>query len=141
MDPLNRQVLYNIVRLLSPQRDGQTITHGKLIEELGKPVPSKRQLSDAVILQAYRHYVTNAGVNSADRVVSYEEASQLTGKSVEAIRQAAYRKSVIRLTEYRDGRVRAGVVFRSLKDWCKWTPEEFDRAARLLDSIRAEADQ
>ena len=136
MRPLERQVLYNAFRLVESLRDGRTINRDELIEELRKPIPPRRDLSDAVILHGYRHYVINAGVKSAHRVITYEEASLLTGKSVEAIRQAAYRKAIIRLTEYRDGRERAGVVFNSLAAWLKWSPEKFRKVERTLNEIR-----
>ena len=112
------------------------ISREKLIEVLRKPVPAVGRPSDAEILHAYRHYVINAAVQSANTVISYEEASALCGKSVEAVRQAAYRGVVEKLTEYWDGRERAGVVFRSLADWCRWTPQDFTEAQQSLNEMR-----
>ena len=107
-----------------------------MIEKLRKPVPAVGRPPDAVILHAYRHYVINAAVRSANTVISYEEASALCGKSVEAVRQAAYRGVVEKLTEYWNGRERAGVVFRSLAEWCRWTPQEFTEAEQSLNEMR-----
>ena len=70
------------------------------------------------------------------RVVTYAEAAALSGKSLQAIRQAAYRGAILKTTEYRDGWERTGVYLRYLADWCKWTPEGFEEAARQLDAMR-----
>ena len=114
-----------------------TITREHLIDELRKPLPPVSGCpSDAVILHAYRHYVTNAGVKNVLRIVTYEEAATLADKSVEAIRQAAYRGTIMKSTEYWNGRERTGVFLKSLSDWCKWTHQEYQEAESRLESMR-----
>ena len=89
-----------------------------------------------MILHAYRLYVINAGVQNVYRIVTYEEAATLANKSVEAIRQAAYRGTLMKSTEYLNGRERAGVRLKSLANWCKWTAEEYREADSRLREIR-----
>ena len=137
MDPLKTQALLNAALLAEQLEPGQTITREELIERLRKPLPTIRDCpSDAVILHAYRHYVINAGVSNVHRIVTYEEASTLANKSVEAIRQAAYRGTIMKSAEYWNGRERTGVFLKSLSDWCKWTPQQYQDADGLLRSMR-----
>ncbi len=137
LDSLKRQALRNAALLVASLEPGETITREWLIEELRRPVPpASARESDAVIRHSYRHYVLNAGVSNATQIVSYSEAAALTGKSVEAIRQAAYRGSLKKMTEYRDGRERSGVVLQSLADWCNWPVEHFEESARLAAEWR-----
>ena len=62
-------------------------------------------------------------------MVTYRQAAELAETTVAAIRQAAYRKDLIRLTVYRNGREWSGVTLRSLADWRKWSHERFEAAA------------
>ena len=137
MDPLKRQALLNAAVVVAKLEQGQTITRDDLIEELRKPLPSDHGCpSDAEILHAYRLYVINAGVQNVYRIVTYEEAATLANKSVEAIRQAAYRGTLMKSTEYLNGRERAGVFLKSLANWCKWTSQEYGEADSRLREIR-----
>ena len=137
MDPLKRQALLNAARVVEKLKPKQTITREDLIEELRKALPAgSGRPSDAVILHAYRHYVTNAGVKNVHRIVTYEEAAILANKSVEAIRQAAYRGTLRTSTEYWDGRERPGVFLNSLSAWCKWTSQKYQEADCRLRSMR-----
>ena len=138
MDPLKRQAMRNAYRVIQNTKPGQPIDRDWLIEELGRPVPppSGRE-SDHEILAAYEHYVTNAGVQHVHRVVSYDQAAAISGKSVEAIRQAAYRGSIRKTTVYREGKgKRVGVYLYSLRNWCGWTAKEFQEAVCQLDDMR-----
>ena len=141
MDPLKRQALYNAAVLVAKLEEGQTITRDQLIAELRKSLPPVRDCpSDAVILHAYRYHVLNAGLKNGYRTVTYEEAAALADKSVEAIRQAAYRGTLRKSTEYWNGRERTGVYIESLADWCKWTPQERREADRGLQALREDHD-
>ena len=141
LDPLKRQALLNAARVVERLEPNQTITREDLIEELRKPLPAGRGYpSDAVILHAYRHYITNAGVKNVPRIVTYEEAAILANKSVEAIRQAAYRGTLMKSIEYWDGRERRGVFLSSLSAWCKWTSQEYQEADSGLRSMREARD-
>ena len=70
------------------------------------------------------------------KAVTYDEAAELLGKSVEAVRQAAYRGSVTKTTEYRKGRERVGVRLDSLRKWLGWDDADYRDAARRLTVIR-----
>ena len=137
MDSLKRQALLNAARVVEKLEPGQSITREELIEALRSPLPVGSGCPpDAVIRHAYRLYIENAGVAQAYRIVSYEEAATLANKSVEAIRQAAYRGALMKSTEYRNGRERTGVFLNSLEKWCKWTPQEYQAADSRLRSMR-----
>ena len=137
MDPLKRQALWNAALVAAKLEPGQTITRDDLIEELRKPLPSgSGSPPDAVILHAYYLYVINAGVQNVYQIVTYEEAATLANKSVEAIRQAAYRGTLMKSTEYLNGRERVGVRLKSLANWCEWTPQEYREAGTWLRDIR-----
>ena len=138
MDYLKLQALRNAFRVVERLKRGETISREALIDALREPLPPAPGLeSEAVILHAYRYYVINRGVKSANQVVTYEEAAVLSGKSVEAIRQAAYRGTLVKMTEYRDGRTRAGVVAKSLSDWCGWTSQKFEDAmSKVNEGLR-----
>ena len=137
MNPLERQALLNTALVIEKLNPGQTITREDLIDELRKPLPPASGCpSDAVILHAYRHFVTNGGVKNVHQIVTYEEAAALANKSVEAIRQAAYRRTLMKSTEYRNGREGTGVFLYSLSDWCKWTSREYKEAASRLRLMR-----
>ena len=137
MDVLKRQALLNAARVVAKLEKGNTITRDDLIEELRQPLPSGSGCpSDAEILHAYRLYVINAGVQNSYRIVTYEEAASLANKSVEAIRQAAYRRTLVKSTEYLNGKERSGVFLNSLANWCKWTSQEYREADRRLREIR-----
>ena len=142
MDPLKRQALYNAFKLVASLNPREKIVREELIDALRRPVPpAAERESDAVIRHAYRHYIINADVDNAERIVSYFEASVLTNKSVEALRAAAYRGTLAKVTEFRDGRDRVGVTLRSLADWCNWDQRYFEESGRLLDSIREVRDE
>ena len=137
MDPLKRQSLLNAARVVEKLNPRETISREELIEELRKPLPAVRECpSDTVILHAYRHYVINAGVANVHRIVNYGEASTLANKSVEAIRQAAYRGTIMKSTEYWNGRARTGVYLTSLAEWCGWTSQEYQEADTRLKAMR-----
>ena len=137
MDALKRQALLNAARVVAKLEKDDTITRDDLIEGLRQPLPSGSGYpSDAVILHAYRLHVINAGVQNSYRIVTYEEAASLANKSVEAIRQAAYRRTLMKSTEYLNGKERSGVFLKSLANWCKWTPQEYHEADRRLREIR-----
>ena len=141
MDPLKRHALLNAALVVEKLHPDQTITREDLIEELRKPLPAASECpSDAVILHAYRHYVINAGVKNVHRIVTYEEAATLANKSVEAIRQATYRGTLMKSTEYWDGRERTGVFLNSLSEWCRWTSQEYREADSRLRSMREDRD-
>ena len=137
MDALKRQALLNAAMVVARLEPDQSITREALIDELRKPLPPTSGCpSDSEILHTYRHYVINAGVKNVHRIVTYEEAATLANKSVEAIRQAAYRGTIMKSTEYWNGRERTGVFLKSLSGWCKWTSQEYQEADTLLGSMR-----
>ena len=141
MDRLKRSALLNAVYVIEGLEPGQSITREDLIEELRRPLPVGSGCpSDAEILHAYRHCVENVGVLRVYRTATYEEAATLTKKSVEAIRQAAYRQKLVKSTEYLNGKVRTGVYLKSLADWCGWTAEEYQEADSRLKSMRQALD-
>ena len=141
MDALKRQALLNAARVVTKLEKGDTITRDDLIEELRQPLPSGSGYpSDAEILHAYRLYVINAGVQNIYQIVTYEEAAALANKSVEAIRQAAYRRTLMKSTEYLNGKERTGVFLKSLSNWCKWTPAEYHETDGRLREIREASD-
>ena len=137
MDNLARQAFWNAALLVEKLEPGETITREKLIKQLRRPLPpiAERQ-SDATISHAYRHYILNAGVSRAYDVITYDEAADLAGKSIAAIRQAAYRGALIKTTQYWAGRERTGVYFKSLADWCDWPPDRFQDAEKELEKLR-----
>ena len=107
------------------------------MEELRKPLPPLLDLeSDQAIRADYDHYVLHAGVSRPYKVLTYDEAAELLGKSVEAVRQAAYRGSLPKTTEYRKGRERVGVRLDSLRKWVRWDDAGYRDAARRLTVIR-----
>ena len=138
MNHLERQAMLNANLLVtSLKNDTDTITRAKLLDILRRPLPPRSECdSDAVIRHAYRVNVLNAGVQKAYDLLTYDEAATLAGKSVEAVRQAAYRKAILKSTEYRDGREHTGVFFKSLADWCKWSAQQFKEAETLLQTMR-----
>ena len=141
MDPLKRQALLNAARVVARLEPDQAIAREDLIAELRKPLPTRNECpSDAEILNAYRHYVTNAGVENVHRIVTYEEAAALSKRSVEAIRQAAYRRTLMKSTEFWNGRERTGVYLKSLANWCRWSAQEYREADTQLKSMREARD-
>ena len=138
MNYLERQAMRNAYILVTNlKNDDDTITRAELLDVLRQPLPPRSECeSDAVIRHAYHLTVLNAGVQRAYQIVTYEEAATLAGKSVEAIRQAAYRKAISKSTEYWNGRERTGVFFESLAGWCKWSGQQFKEAETLLQSMR-----
>ena len=138
MNSLERQAMRNAnILVTSLKNDDDTITRAELLNILRRPLPPRRECgSDAIIRHAYRLNVLNAGVQRAHQIVTYDEAATLAGKSVEAIRQAAYRKAISKSTEYWNGGERTGVFFKSLADWCKWSAQQSKEAETLLQSMR-----
>ena len=134
MDNLTRRALWNVVSAVERLKDGESITREELVDALRQPRDPDDAPSDAVLRHAYRHHILRAGVKNADDVVTYELAAELAGKKVEAIRQAAYRRRLVRLVAYRDGRERTGVTLRSLAEWSGWSGDEMKAAARKVEA-------
>lgn len=129
MDTQTKRVLYNLVVLVQSLRREQNITREQMIDRLRRRVPADDLPSEAQLRHAYRHLILNAGIKNADQVVTHREAAALANTTVSAIRQAAYRKDLTRLTVYRHGREWSGVTLRSLAAWRKWPRERFETAA------------
>ena len=129
MDTQTKRVLYNLVVLVESLKPEHQITRNELIERLRRQVPIDNLPSEAVLRHACRHLILNAGIKNAEQVLTYRQAAELAETTVAAIRQAAYRKDLIRLTVFRSGREWSGVTLRSLADWRKWPPERFEAAA------------
>ncbi|MYA41183.1 MAG: hypothetical protein F4Z31_05470 [Gemmatimonadetes bacterium] len=129
MDTQTKRVLYNIVALVESLKTGESISREEMIERLRRRVPADDLPSEPVLRHAFRHFILNAGIRNAEQVVTYRQAARLAGTTVAAIRQAAYRKALIRLTVYRDGREWSGVTLRSLAVWRKWSSERFQAVA------------
>ena len=132
MDTQTKRVLYNLVSLVEALTPDQRITRQKLVARLRRPVPADNLPSEPVLRHAYRHLILNAGIPNAEQVVTHREAAALAETTVAAIRQAAYRKDLIRLTVFRAGREWSGVTLRSLADWRKWSQERFAAAAAAV---------
>jgi hypothetical protein len=138
MDNTKRQALKNAARVARRLQSGEELNSAEVIKELRKPLPPLSVLeSDQAIRADYDHYVLHAGVSQPYRVLSYDEAAALTGKSVEAVRQAAYRGSINKTTEFRKGRERVGVRLDSLRKWVGWNSSECREASRRLDAMRS----
>lgn len=137
MDNMTRQAFWNAALVIASMNEGESITREELIDRLRAPLPSiDARPNDASILHAYRHYIQNAGVSQPYDVVTYVEAADLAGKSVQAIRQAAFRGAVMKTTQYWGGRHRTGVYLNSLAEWCRWSGAEFRAAERELGEMR-----
>lgn len=129
MDTQTKRVLYNVVALVESLKAGQSITREAMIDRLRRRVPADDLPSEPVLRHAFRHLILHAGIRDAAQVVTYRQAAQLAGTTVAAIRQAAYRKDLTRLTVYHHGRERSGVTLPSLAAWRKWTRERFEAVA------------
>lgn len=137
MDNMTRQAYRNAATVVASLKEGESITREELVDQLRAPLPSiDARSTDASILHAYRHYILNAGVSQPYDVVTYEEAADLAGKSVQAIRQAAFRGVLMKTTQFWGGRNRTGVYLNSLADWCRWSGAEFRAAERELGEMR-----
>ena len=137
MDNTKRLALKNTARLARRLQAGEVLTPEEIVEELRKPLPPLKQLeSDQAIRAEFDHYVIHAGVTRPYEVLTYDEAAELVGKSVEAVRQAAYRGSLTKTTEYRKGQERVGIRMDSLRKWVGWDEKEYPDAADRLDAIR-----
>ena len=136
MDKLTKRALWNAVSLVEGLEDGGTITKEAIVDALRRPLPDITP-DDTQIFHAYRHLILRAGVKNADKVATYEEAAELAGTTVAAIRQLAYRGKLVKLGTYVNGRERRGVTLRSLGEWCGWSPDELKDAAAKLESFEA----
>ena len=137
MDDLARQALRNSYRAVTAAAKTGTITARELADQLRQPLPpvGSRE-DDATILSTYMRVVVGAGVRN--RLVSYVEASKLSGKSVDSIRMARSRGVILGTTEYRDGgRARTvGVWLYSLAGWLRWGVAQTRKASEQLDAMR-----
>ena len=134
MDKLTRRALHNAAALVARLEPGESISREDLIDALRQPdLPDDQRPSDAIIHHAYRHYVLRGGIENAETVLTYEEAAELAGISVAAVRQAAYRGRLVKLGTYRYDRERSGVTLRSLAEWRRWTHSELKAAARRVE--------
>ena len=132
MDKLTRQALWNAAALVAGLEPGQSITREELIEALRRPLPDDVP-SDPHIYHAHRFHVLKAGIKHAATVVTYEQAAELADTTVEAVRQAAYRGRLDKISVYRHGRERVGVTLQSLADWQRWSPDQIEEVARRVD--------
>lgn len=139
MDSGEIQALKNSAKLAAiALTRSEPISPDEVLRVLRRPLPDPRDLEDYAIIAAdYKHWVTNAGITGARRVVSYKEASKLTGKSQQAIRQAAHRGQIRKTTERWRGRETVGVYLDSLAEWAGWSLDKWRRAARRIDKARA----
>ena len=134
MDKLTRRALWNAVSVVESLKDGESITREALVDALRRPLPDITP-SEAEIRHAYRHYIIRAGVQNADDVVTYAQAAEFAGTTVEAIRQAAYRGRLAKLGVYRYGREWSGVTLRSLAEWRGWSAAQLKAAARQIEAL------
>ena len=133
MDRLTRRALHNAAALVASLEPGEAISREDLIDALRQPdLPDDLRPSDAVIHHAYRHYVLRGGIGHAATIVDYSLAAELSGTSVEAVRQAAYRGRLEKQSVYRYGRERAGVTLQSLAGWQRWSPQQSEEFARRI---------
>ena len=90
MDDNTRLALKNAARVARRLQSDEVLSPKEIIEELRKPLPPRSVLeSDQAIRADYDHYVLQAGVSSPYRVVTYDEAAELTGKSHQSLWAAA----------------------------------------------------
>lgn len=134
MDNLTRRALWNATSVIEKLEPGEQIKREDLIDALRRPLPADGVPPDATIHHGYRHHVLRGGIRNAEAVVTYEQAANLAGTTVEAVRQAAYRGSLVKLATYFHGRERSGVTLRSLAEWRNWTHEQFTAAAGRVAS-------
>ncbi|MCY4085516.1 MAG: hypothetical protein OXG37_01165 [Actinomycetia bacterium] len=140
MNNQTRQAMWNVAVLAGSLKPDESITREELIKALRSPLPDARQRpSDGEIQHTYHHFIVNGGVHDAEQLVSYSVAAALSGRSIQAIRQAAHRGILTKLTVYRDGRQHTAIVLRTLADWCRWTQDYFENRARLADELRKES--
>ncbi len=137
MEKQTKRALWNAAQTIASLKEGESITREGLIERLARPLPMPTP-SEAVIRHAYRHYVIFGGIRNAAKVVPYEKAAVLAGTSVGAIRQAAYRGDLVKLTVLWNGRRRTGVTLQSLSDWRRWPQRRFEEADREVADLMSE---
>ncbi|MDE2804047.1 MAG: hypothetical protein OXN18_02765 [Gemmatimonadota bacterium] len=135
MNNQTKRLFYNVVTLIESLEPDERITRKALIEHLRRRVPVDIVPSEPVLRHAYRHLVLNSGIKNAGQAVTYRQAAALAKTTVSAIRQAAYRGDVIKLTVYRYGREWSGVTLRSLAEWRGWSQERFKAAARRVEGF------
>ena len=66
-------------------------------------------------------------------------AAKLAGTTVEAVRQAAYRGDLVKLTVLWNGRQRTGVTLASLAAWRRWPHTRFEEAGREVRDLECES--
>lgn len=125
MDRETKLALLNAAITIATLKPGEMLSKEQLIDRLRRPLRSLPPSN--VIRHAYRYYVVNGGIADTEQVVSYEVAADLADTSVQAVRVAAHRGLVTKLTVY--GK-RPGVTLRSLADWRGWSHEQLKQAAR-----------
>ena len=138
MDKQTKRALWNAAQMIASLKRSESITREELIERLRSPLPEPTP-SEAVIRHAYRHYVIYGGIRNASRVVPYGLAAQLAGTTVEAVRQAAYRGDLVKLTVLWNGRQRTGVTLASLAAWRRWPHTRFEEAGREVRDSECES--
>ncbi len=131
MDKQTKRALWNAAQAIASLRPNESVTREELIESLRRPLPEATP-SEAVIRHAYRHYVIFGGIRNAEEVVPYGLAAILAGSTIEAVRQAAYRGDLVKLTVFWHGKTRTGVTLASLRDWRRWSHERFLAASRQV---------
>lgn len=142
MDAEFLELAWNASMVIADLKPGQSITREDLIDALRRSRPDPEHLpSEATVHHALRFYVRHAGIDNAATVVTFHEASRLTGRSETSIRQAAYRgRPLVSLDVHFQGRDRRGVTLVSLAAWMRWPHHEFKEAARRVAEWR-EADR
>ena len=135
MDRRTKRALWNAAQTIASLKRGESITREELIERLRRPLPESTP-SEAVVRNGYRHYVICGGIRNAARVVPYGLAAHLARTTVEAVRQAAYRGDLVKLTVLWNGRERVGVTLESLAAWRRWPQKRFEDAVREMTDSR-----
>lgn len=134
MDRRTKCALWNAAQTIASLKRGESITREELIERLSRPLPESTP-SEAAIRNKYRHYVIYGRTRNAARVVPYGLAAQLAHTTVEAVRQAAYRGDLVKLTVLWNGRERVGVTLGSLGAWRRWPEKRFEDAVREVTDL------
>ena len=139
MDQVNLKLMAALVRLFTKLKPGQTVTREQLIDHFANQ--PQHEESESTLRHAYRHYVKHRGISNAHAVVSYEEAAKLSGRTVDALRAAAYRGSLRTTTEHHEiggnYRKRTGMFLYELGEFCGWSCTQFEKAAKQVAKWRA----
>ena len=129
MNPELRRAMRNATKLVAMLEPGGTITRERVIDVLREPDFPE---SEGTVRHGYRHYVIRGGITNADAVITYQEAGQLSGSTIDSLRSAAYRGQLVKLGTINvegSGRERRGITLRSLAEFKRWTHGEFEAAA------------